>query len=72
MSCAKTAEPIETTSGVWTRVCPRNHVLGVDSDPPGEGANLGDMSHPIINCRHWESLRSAVEKRMTRWTCGLG
>jgi len=27
VSCAKTAEPIETPFGTWTRVGPRNHIL---------------------------------------------
>jgi len=60
MSCAKTAEPIEKTSGLSTRVGQRNHVLGVDPDPPGDGAIWGDMSYPIMNCRDRESLRSAL------------
>jgi len=39
--CANTAEPIEVPFGVWSRVGPRNHVLGGGPDPPGEGAILG-------------------------------
>jgi len=27
VSCAKTADPIEMPFAVWTRVCPREHVL---------------------------------------------
>ena len=33
VSCAKTAEPVEMPFGVWTRVGPRNHVLGRSRDP---------------------------------------
>ena len=28
VSCAKMAEPIEMLFGIWTRVGPRNHILG--------------------------------------------
>jgi len=48
MSCAKTAEPIETTSGVWTRVGPRNHVVGVVTrNPQGKGQFWGTCSTPL-------------------------
>jgi len=33
LSPAKTAEPIEMPFAVWTRVGPRNHVLGGGPDP---------------------------------------
>jgi len=38
VSCAKMAEPIEISFGLWTRVGPRNHVLDVGTDPPSEEA----------------------------------
>ena len=37
VSCAKMVESIEMPFGVWTWVCPRNHVLdGCTLAPPGE------------------------------------
>jgi len=42
MSCAKTDEPIEMPFGMWTRVSPRNHVLGGGAaDPPGQAVIFG-------------------------------
>jgi len=38
MNPAKTAEPIEVQFGVWTRVGPRNHVLG---GKPGSPTGMG-------------------------------
>ena len=35
--CAKTAEPIETQFGLWTRMGPRNHVLDGSRSPMGRG-----------------------------------
>ena len=32
----KTDEPLNMPFGVWTRGDPKNHVLGVGPDPPGE------------------------------------
>jgi len=43
----KTAELIETPSGLWTRMGRRNHALGGGPNSPGEGAILGEMSCPI-------------------------
>jgi len=40
--CAKTAEPIVTLLGLWTRVDPRNHVLGGALDSP-TGSTQGTM-----------------------------
>jgi len=40
MSRAKTAGPIEMPFGLWTRVCPGNHVLDGGPDTPWEGAIL--------------------------------
>jgi len=37
----KTDEPIEVAIGTWTRVGPRNHVLGGGPDTSREGALLG-------------------------------
>jgi len=38
MNPAKTAEPIEVQFGLWTRVGPRNHVLG---GKPGSPTGMG-------------------------------
>ena len=37
----KMDETIKMLFGVWTQVCPRNHVLGGGLDPIREGAVLG-------------------------------
>jgi len=34
VSPAKTADPIEMSFGLWTRVSPKKHVLDGDPDPP--------------------------------------
>jgi len=52
-SCAKTAEPIKIPSGMWTRVGPRNLVLGGGPDLPKEGANLG------VVLSHWKRIVTA-------------
>jgi len=48
MSCAKTAEPIEMSFGVWSRVSRGNHVLGGDPDPQGK-SKLG--WHLPVHCK---------------------
>jgi len=53
MSLEKTAEPIKTSFGMWTRVGPGNHVwLDVDGGPdlPHEAAILRGM-RPIVKYR---------------------
>jgi len=40
MSCANTAEPIEMSFGLLTRVGPRNHTLDGGAGPPRERDNL--------------------------------
>ena len=52
-SCAKTAEPIEVPFLLWTRLAPRNHVLGGGPDPPKEGPFFGGISRPIIKYREY-------------------
>jgi len=47
MNCAKTDELIKMPFGFWSRVGPRNYLLGVDPDPPGEGAIFGRGSFPL-------------------------
>ena len=37
----KADEQIEMSFRMWTRVCPRNYVLGRGPDPQGEGAVWG-------------------------------
>ena len=43
VSRAKTAAGIEMPFELWTRVGPRNDVLGGGPDPPRKGALLADM-----------------------------
>jgi len=50
-SLTKTAEPIEMPFGLWTRVDPRNHVLGWGIIHQGKGPFWGDMSHLIVKYR---------------------
>jgi len=40
----KTSEPIEMLFAMWTRVGPRNHVLGDGLDSAGEGAIWGHLA----------------------------
>jgi len=47
MICAKTAEPIEMPFGTWTRVDPRNRVLGGGLDPPGKKSIVGASPEPL-------------------------
>jgi len=42
VTCAKTAEPIEMSFGIWTRVGQRNHVLG------GLQCNLANTKEPSM------------------------
>jgi len=53
MRCARTAMPIQTQCGLWTRLCPRNHVLNSGPDPPVERSVCGDVSWPRIECREY-------------------
>ena len=43
ISCPKTDEPIEMIFGVWTRVGPRNHVLGGGPHVPAGREILGPI-----------------------------
>jgi len=57
-SLAKTAEPIEIMSQLWTRVRPSKHLLDGGPDPPCEGAVLrGKNMHG-----QEDSLPRAVQK----------
>jgi len=40
MSCAKTAGPIEMPFGLYTRVGPRNHIVGEGLFPPWARVNF--------------------------------
>ena len=52
MSPAKTAEPIEMSSGLRTWLGPRDHVLDGGSDPPtGRGKFWGVNGRPIVKYR---------------------
>jgi len=52
MSPSETAEPIEMSFGLWTRLGSRNHVLGWGPDPPWGGTVLeNDMPRPIVKYR---------------------
>ena len=73
MSPAKTAEPIEMSFGLRTRVVPENHVLDGGPDLPWEGAILGEKG-PTVKYR--VTLQSPVRKQLNlpicRLGCGLG
>jgi len=43
ISCEKMAEPIKMPFRLWTRVGPRNRLLGEDPDPSGDGAFGGRL-----------------------------
>jgi len=45
-------EPVEVVFGIWTRVGPGNHVLGLDPHLE-QGASLEDISRPIVKCRKY-------------------
>ena len=47
MSCAKPAEPIEMSFGLWTQVGPVNHYLGVGI-PQVKGGNFRGTFRPIV------------------------
>ena len=47
VSLIKTAEPIQMPFGRWTRVGPKNHMLGKGRIPPGEGTILGTSPGPL-------------------------
>lgn len=49
MSCVKMTEPIHVLFGMWTRVGPRNHVLGGVRIPLEEGVILEDISQPVVS-----------------------
>jgi len=52
VSPAKSAEPIETPSGLRTWLVPRDHVLDGGSDPPmGRGKFWGEHGRPIVKYR---------------------
>ena len=59
VSPAKTAEPIEMSFGLWTRVGPRNRVLDGVQIPPCEGAIL--RGQPIV--KYWEYRPCAAAMR---------
>jgi len=69
VTCAKTAEPIEMSFGLWAWSGSRNHELDRGPDPPREGAVLGEAS-PIVKYRDF--LSWAVQKRLNRLICRLG
>ena len=48
---AKTAEPIEMSFELWTRVGTRNHVLNGGPDSPIQGAVLRGKGRSIVKCR---------------------
>jgi len=67
VSPARSAELIELSFGVWTWVCPRNHVLDGGPDPPWQRSNFEGEGRPIVN--HRDSLPWAVQKLLnqSRW-----
>jgi len=79
LSPAKTAEPIEMPFGVWTRVGPRNHVLGGSRFPIWRGNFDGE--NVICTANGWlkEQDRQffysgirALEKRQTKYISVAG
>jgi len=62
VSPAKTAEPIEMSFGVWSRVGPRNHVLDGGPDLRGKGQFWGRKGRPIV--KYSDHLPWAVQKRL--------
>jgi len=52
VSPTKTDVPIEVRFVVtWARMGPRNHVSHWSSDPPREGALLGEILGPVQACQ---------------------
>jgi len=51
VSPAKTAEPIEMSFGLRTRMGPGNHVLDGVQIPHGKGHFWGEKGHPIVKHR---------------------
>ena len=49
MSCPKTAELLSVPFVMWTRLGPRDHVLGEGLDPPGEGS-IQFWGHLLASC----------------------
>jgi len=47
-SPAKTAEPIEMPSGLWTQVGPGNHVLDGGPDSPMHRGNFKGKGQPTV------------------------
>jgi len=54
--CAKTAEPIEMPSGLWTWMGSRKHILDGSPDPPSEGAIFREKDMPGHARRHCREL----------------
>ena len=76
VSPAKTAEPIEMSSGLRTWLGPRDHVLDGGSDPPmGSGKFRGENGRPIVKYRAFcRALCKSVKSGQTglvghAWTC---
>jgi len=66
--CVKTAEPIEMSVGVWTRVCTRNHVLNVSLNPPPEkGALWG--AFPVPSLQRFQLYSVGGSSDATRCLC---
>jgi len=66
---AKTAEPIDMPSGIWTQVGPGKHVLEGGPDPPQGKDHFwwgGGMSD-----RYSEYAASAMQKQLNRPRCSL-
>jgi len=59
VSPAKTAEPIDMSFGLWTRMGPKESCVRWGPDPPWEGAMFGERA-PIV--KYTEFLLSAVQK----------
>ena len=72
MSCAKADEPIETPSGLCTRMGPRKHVLNGPRFPC-EGANIREtICRACLTTLCRELCKNWLNRSICRLRCGLG
>jgi len=69
VNCAKLAEPIEMSFGLWTRVGPRKHVFDGAQIPRTKGQLLGVRTCPGMPD---DTLLWAVQKWLNRSICRFG
>jgi len=84
VSCAKTAEPIEMSFGIWTRMCPRKHVLGCGvhwhhlantTEPSMCGGDVAFLSsyfdHLLVLSAMWLSTKTSAVHSVREWLAGF-